>query len=447
MTTPSVWGIAVYIKKVTLKNVCCFEDLTLDFNPPKDSGHWAVLLGDNGAGKTTVLRSIAMGLCGETSASALLRELYTDWVRYQAVDKTAIIRIEFAAPDRPEPVWIETKITESSSGDTEVHQNTFPQKDFPWKAIFVCAYGAKRGGDATESVTVYSSVDSVYTLFKYDAPLQNPELILRRFGDEETAVQIMKTIDSILMLPEGSTRLTRSGITGLGHWGGDVPFGGWGDGHRTTFTWVADLYGWAVLYDEEMVRKGVSGIVLIDEIEQHLHPSWQRRIIGRLHEQFPHIQFITTTNSSMCAAGTTDLTNEQCDLFLLRRDANTVETVGPHKPPRGLRADQILTSYLFGLETTRDDEVVHNIERYSHLKSQPSLTTEEQQELERLHAHLVKTLGSGETELQQLVERAVREAIDKLALQLLTSSKPAPAAIDFEIRRQLRELFSERRDS
>jgi len=287
MITPSVWGIAVYIKKVTLKNVCCFEDLTLDFNPHKDSGHWAVLLGDNSAGKTTVLRSIAMGLCGETSASALLRELYIDLIRYQAMDKTASIRIEFAALDRTEPVWIETKITESSSGDTEVHQDTSPQKDFPWDAIFVCACGAKRGGHASQDIPDYSSVDSVYTLFHYDASLQNPELILRRFEDKKTAEQIIQTIDSILMLPGASTRLTRSGLIGHGHWSKDVPFGGWGDGHRATFTWVANLYGWAALYNEEMARKGVSGIVLIDEIEQHLHPSWQRRIIGLLHEQFP----------------------------------------------------------------------------------------------------------------------------------------------------------------
>jgi len=280
--TPSVWGTAVYIKKVTLKDVCCFEDLTLEFNLPKASGHWAVLLGDNSTGKTTVLRSIAMGLCGETSASALLRELYTDWVRYQAVNKTARIRIEFAALDRPEPVWIETKITESSSGDTEVHQITSPKQDFPWEAIFVCAYGAKRGGYASQDITEYSSVDSVYTLFNYDALLQNPELILRRFEDKKTAEQIIKTIDSI--------------------------------------------------------------------------------------------------------------------------------------------------------------------ERYSHLKSQPSLTTEEQQELNRLHARLVQDLGSGETELQRLVERAVHETIDKIP-QPLTSPKPAPEAIDFEIRRQLKELFSEHRDS
>ena len=436
----------MYIKKVTLKNVCCFEDFTLDFNLPQDSGHCAVLLGDNGTGKTTVLRSIAMGLCGETSASALLRELYTDWIRYQAVDKTAIIRIEFAAPDRAKPVWIETEIKASSSGDTAVHQRTFPQQDFPWNAIFICAYGAKKGGYLTQSIDAYSSVDSVYTLFNYDASLQNPELVLRRFGDEETAVQIMQTIDAILLLPKGSTHLTRSGITGLGHGGEDVPFGGWGDGHRTTFAWVADLYGWAVLYNEEMVRKGVSGIVLLDEIEQHLHPSWQRRIIGRLHEQFPHIQFITTTNSALCAAGTTDLTDEQCDLFLLKRDADTVKTVGPLKPPRGLRADQILTSYLFGLETTRDDATVHDIERYSHLKSQPSLTTAEQNELDWLHVRLVQALGSGETELQRLVERAVHETIDKIP-QFLTWPKPDPATIDFEIRRQLKELFSKRHNS
>lgn len=39
------------------------------------------------------------------------------------------------------------------------------------------------------------------------------------------------------------------------------------------------------------------GIVLIDEIELHMHPSWQRRILGVLKQLFPNVQFIITTHS------------------------------------------------------------------------------------------------------------------------------------------------------
>lgn len=39
------------------------------------------------------------------------------------------------------------------------------------------------------------------------------------------------------------------------------------------------------------------GVVLIDEIDLHLHPSWQRQIVPALKRTFPHVQFIITTNS------------------------------------------------------------------------------------------------------------------------------------------------------
>jgi hypothetical protein len=180
----------------------------------------------------------------------------------------------------------------------------------------------------------------------------------------------------------------------------------------------------------------------LDEVEHHLHPTLQRRIIGRLRQAFPNIQFITTTNSPLCAVGTTDLVDEECGLFLLKRDTDTVPCGGACKPPRGLRADQVLTSYLFGLETTRSDDVVLGIEKYSRLKGKKGLSTQEQKELTELHARLVQDLGSAETEMERQVEKAVRESMDKLARDTWTTQPPAPEAIDFEIRRQLRELFS-----
>ncbi|TAE76241.1 MAG: hypothetical protein EAZ85_00515 [Bacteroidetes bacterium] len=54
---------------------------------------------------------------------------------------------------------------------------------------------------------------------------------------------------------------------------------------------------------EEILEKG-EGIVLIDEIEQHLHPKWQRNILSALEKTFPNIQFIVTTHSPQVLSGT-----------------------------------------------------------------------------------------------------------------------------------------------
>jgi predicted ATP-binding protein involved in virulence len=71
------------------------------------------------------------------------------------------------------------------------------------------------------------------------------------------------------------------------------------DGYKTSLAMVMDI---AIRMVEANPDAGVealqaSGIVLIDEIELHLHPSWQQRIIGDLRKTFPKVQFICTTHS------------------------------------------------------------------------------------------------------------------------------------------------------
>ncbi len=68
----------MYIKRVKLTNVRCFEHIEIEF---ENRGSSIIVAGDNGDGKSTLLRSIAMGLCDESSAAALLRELPGDFVR------------------------------------------------------------------------------------------------------------------------------------------------------------------------------------------------------------------------------------------------------------------------------------------------------------------------------------------------------------------------------
>jgi hypothetical protein len=433
----------LYISQIQLTDIRPFKTLSFGLHS-QDEGplSWGLILGDNGTGKTTLLRSIAMGLCDAASASALLKDIPGETIREGA--NAATIRVELAQSwSSPEPrLSIETTLTKGQGGNVEVSQKTSPEA-FPWDKIFVCGYGAGRSVYGIEDYEKYSTVDAVYSLFSYDIALQNPELALyrlNRFSNIEID-DILQQIDRILMLPAGSTRLTKTGISISGPWGSFKPSGAVGDGYKATLSLIADLFGWWSMFQkDDIINTDLQGIILIDELEQHLHPRWQQSIIRLLHARFPKMQFLVTTHSPICAIGTAALKDSECELILLRQVGECVQGVANLKPPRRQRADQVLTSYLFGLEGTRSDDLARDINRYSSLKGRQELTQDEQAEFSELQARLNKVLGSGETDLQRQVEMAVRETFDKLA-QDLKAPTLDPVAVDFEIRRQLRELF------
>ena len=79
-----------------------------------------------------------------------------------------------------------------------------------------------------------------------------------------------------------------------------IPLNDLSDGYRTIVTMVGDIATKAALLNpqlEERIIDETNGIVLIDELDQHLHPSWQRVVIQNLIDTFPEIQFICTTHS------------------------------------------------------------------------------------------------------------------------------------------------------
>ncbi len=72
-------------------------------------------------------------------------------------------------------------------------------------------------------------------------------------------------------------------------------------GYRAVLSMIMELAYRAVVLNPEMPEdlQGIRGIVLIDEIDAHLHPKWQWRILDALKATFPHVQFIVATHSPM----------------------------------------------------------------------------------------------------------------------------------------------------
>ncbi len=404
----------MYLSRIVLQNVRGFEEFEMVLPQSTDNhASWAVILGDNGTGKTTLLRSIAMGLSGASGASSLLSELYGEWLRTPG--KPAIITLELQDSDAGRKTHkIVTTVDHSASGEYEIKQTN--GKDAALEEVFISGYGIGRGVSGTRAYESYSPIDSLVSLFNYSAEQQNPELILRRLRDHEgiKEQELLRSVDQMLMLSPGATKLGRSGITVSGPWGADMTLGALGDGYQGTVTMFCDLLHWLFLYDDSVFAPGgeLSGIVIIDQLEQHLHPRWQRSILRLLSNQFPFVQFIVTTHSPLCALGTADLQDDNFQLMLLRQELGhgIQSTILPSFA--GWRADQVLTSDAFGLLTSRSAETEQRLLRLRELDLKEERTAEEEKEYKSI-------LASLESEAPPAAESAMEQRVQKRILQLL----------------------------
>ncbi|MCP3938608.1 MAG: AAA family ATPase, partial [Actinomycetia bacterium] len=127
------------------------------------------------------------------------------------------------------------------------------------------------------------------------------------------------------------------------------------DGYITTVGWIVDLIArWAELSHRLGVeldgdfRDQMTGLVLIDEIDLHLHPLWQTEIVSTLRRQFPKMSFVATTHNPLTLVGA-----KPGEIHVLRREAGQVSVHQQDIPP-GTSADDVLTGEWFGLVSTLD---------------------------------------------------------------------------------------------
>lgn len=165
-------------------------------------------------------------------------------------------------------------------------------------------------------------------------------------------------------------------------------------GYRTLTTWMVDfarrLFEHYPDSDNPLAEPAVC---LVDEIDLHLHPQWQRQVMQYLRDKFPRTQFIVTAHSPLVVQASA---SAGANIAVLRRTDDGVVIDQSLQAVRGWRIDQLLTSDLFGLATARPPEFDGLMARRKDLLTKPGLSDEERHELADLDAKL-HSLPGGET--------------------------------------------------
>jgi predicted ATP-binding protein involved in virulence len=180
-------------------------------------------------------------------------------------------------------------------------------------------------------------------------------------------------------------------------------------GYRTMIAWMVDLASrLCERYPNSKDPLAEPAVVLIDEIDLHLHPSWQRTLLKHLTERFPNTQFIVTAHSPLVIQAA-----PEARIVVLRRQGGHVVIDDSPKAVSGWRVDQILTSDLFDLPSARPPHLDALFARRERILTKARLTQKDKQELKAINAQIGE-LPSGETPEAMEAMDIIRAAASRL---------------------------------
>lgn len=390
----------MHIRRVVVEGIRRFGSGAERVDLPLPPRGWVVVAGRNGAGKTTLLQVLALGMA--RSFGHDYAETMFTWCRQGA--KKASSRLTLVPSDEDE-FRRDVEIFSNEPADSELvvgdewevmgvgramrhGREGDGNRAFagPWhsepKGWFAVAYGVHRRlltqasvSDGWSSTT--SRESAFLTLFRDDGSLVHPirwlmDLDHRKLdphaktAERNEAKRIVEGVIALL----NDDLLDDTEVLGVDSYGLSVQQDGQklsirnlGAGAQVLMAMVVDIlrhmharFGTLHFGQREhrhIVKHG--GVVLIDEVEAHLHPSWQRRIGVWFTEHFPEVQFIVSTHSPfVCQAAS------EGGLILLPAPGSSerarVADLDLYRRVVNGSVDDALTSELFGLEHTWSED-------------------------------------------------------------------------------------------
>jgi hypothetical protein len=433
---------AVEVQAVRLRHIRAFEDSGwLTFVNPSNSKPraYVLILGDNTAGKTTILRCIALAALGPELANQVERrpESYLRSAKEVGyIEVQFYLRLDDGVPPVGTTFCVGVKIVKGENSFRPMDDGEMSLRDehnaagrVGWlrrlsreRFGFLCGYGALRAliEQPVELVPEdpKEALDPIVSLFRPGAPLLDLDILGRLLtGDlsnfrsapsKQLDPEVQKALRRHLdMLLPSSSGVVEQRPSMLRVHGQEIFLRDLSEGYASLLAMAGHLfYHTLSALNWQDDPAAIPGVVLIDEIDVHLHPSWQRRVMTDMQSLFPRLQIICTSHSALVAGSVP--TNA---IVVLRRDGESIQVLTDKGSVQGWRADQILTSWLFDLPTSRDLATQEKLKRYAELLNHHGPEHHEVRTLGKEVAQALELEGEG------IVDRKTHELLDALLAQ------------------------------
>ena len=384
------------LKKIVLEDIGPFEKLELDFQE-----NWKILLGDNGVGKTTILKALAVAFVGDTAlhlAAPLLR-----------VGKS-IGRIRIVTFENPNGYLVEIQKVGSGVDIVSYSGNAIelegllvlgfpPLRATTWLKIKGPIFDNNWKGPNMKDVEPLISGIPDIRMDDLKQWVVNEEVSSCAEGtsqiDRNRKKELLKKFfDIVNILIDQSIKefeVTSDFQVQVETNDGRIPIESLSQGMTSLLSWVGILLQRLYeVHDEIEDPTQEYALVLMDEIDAHLHPKWQQTLITKLKNIFPNVQFIASTHSPLVVAG---MPVSQIVRFERNKEGQ-VEIAHVDEDMSIGRTDQVLTGDLFGLKTTMslDEETEKIMEEYKRLLAIRKRNNNEDNRFYELHDLLIDRL-------------------------------------------------------
>jgi len=317
---------AVYFESLTIEGINCFKNKQqVDFiNQDKSPALWTVILGNNNSGKTTLLRCLALLSPRESSTKHQGKDYYGNYAFLPTLEHT-IKHLSDNSRFSYSKTVLSNKV--ASFFNSVFADMYIPNKIQNFK---VDAYGTQRKEGKGQFID-YKLDNRIESLFKDDVDsiinaeewfLGTDYNALKGGGKftqnlsqiKEALISLLPDIKDIEINENGARR-----VHFVTHSNDRVLVNQLGSGYQSLITWVVDFAKRMFdRYPESANPLAEPAIVLVDEIDLHLHPEWQRKIVSFLSERFPKTQFIVTAHSPLVIQSASNI-----NVVVLQKDETT----------------------------------------------------------------------------------------------------------------------------